>query len=108
MWILFNIFAVRGCFFCDPYDLRKENCLGNICKHSILDLISCEKHNELSNTICLQIDNYCKTCSIKEICGYGCPRTDIDNKENYFCCTHRILYTHIEEVVNKITGNYKH
>lgn len=94
-------------FFCDPYDLRKENCLGNIRKHSILDLISCEKHNELSNTICLQIDNYCKTCSIKEICGYGCPRTDIDNKENYFCCTHRILYTHIEEVVNKITGNYK-
>lgn len=94
-------------FFCDPYNLRKENCLGNICKCSILDLISCEKHNELSNTICMQINNYCKTCLVKDICGYGCPRTDVDNMENYFCLTHRILYAHIEKTVNEAALNDK-
>lgn len=89
-------------FFCDPYNLRKENCLGNISNCNVLDLVSCEKHQELSDVIRNQVDNYCKACSVKDICGYSCPRTDVDNGENYFCLTHRIIYAHIAEVVKEI------
>lgn len=88
-------------FFCDPYNLRKENCLGNISNYNVLEMVSCEKHKELSDVITKQINNYCKNCFVKDICGYSCPRTDVDDKENYFCTTYKIIYAHIAEVVKK-------
>ena len=89
-------------FFCDPYNLRKNNGLGNISNSTILDLITCDTHQKLSATIRMQVDKYCKNCSVTDICGFGCPRTDIENGENYFCPTHRILYTHIAEVIKEL------
>ena len=82
-------------FFCDPYNLRKENCLGNISECSISDMVSCSKHQELFNMIQKQVRDYCNKCSVKDICGYGCPRTDRDNEINYFCSANQILYSHI-------------
>lgn len=86
-------------FFCDPYNLRKENCLGNILEQSIPDMVSCSKHQDLSNIIQNQVKDYCCKCPVKDICGYGCPRTDQDNGINYFCPANQILYTHIANTI---------
>ena len=86
-------------FFCDPYNLRKENCLGNISEQSISDMVSRSKHQDLSNMIQKQVKNYCYKCPVKNICGYGCPRTDRDNGINYFCLANQILYTHIANTI---------
>ena len=83
-------------FFCDAYDVKKENSLGNILNEDIDKILKSELHKELTNNIQNNANNFCKNCEVRDVCGFGCPRTDLpDGNGNYFCYSNKVLYSHI-------------
>ena len=92
-------------FFCDAYDVKKENSLGNILENDIIQMLSSEKHRNLVQIVQNRSEKFCYDCEVKSICCFGCPRTDNANgNENYFCITNRMLYLHIVSKVVESTN----
>lgn len=91
-------------FFCDAYDIKKENSLGNIIENNVVQMLSSEKYRNLVQIIQNRAKSFCCDCNVKSICGYGCPRTDnVNGNENYFCTTNKMLYSHIASKVAENT-----
>lgn len=90
-------------FICDDSYFTK-NKISNIKSCSLINILSSEIfHNRIKETKKILL-NCCNKCDIKDICGCGCYRNDIDCfSKNYFCDTYKSLINHLQSYVDNLT-----
>lgn len=98
--------SIGNIFFCDEYNMRKDNILGNINLIKLNDIFLSDKYIKMYHESRIILESTCNKCNIKSICGCGCARNDSkSHKINYFCQSYRMLYQHINEVLEKNKSN---
>lgn len=96
----FSVTSNGDVCFCDEYDREKKNIIGNLNVDSIMQIVEGDRFQVIKRECKDIILTKCDSCSVYSICGAGCRRHDINNKQNYFCKTYTRLYEHIRKNVN--------
>lgn len=84
--------------FCDDYNLDRSGTLGNIKNTSLLNMLKTPAYQSKRAQAIQIVSKHCEKCSVFHLCKCGCMRND-HNGQNYFCETFKILYPHIQQVV---------
>ena len=99
-------------FFCDDFDLIKDQVLGNIIKSSFDDIFNTKLYRS-KKQCALNIYLECsKKCDLSSICGGGCPRHDLKTTDgeiqNYYCESFKSIIFHIRNIIEgKFIKNIK-
>ena len=98
----YTVRANGDILFCDSYELNTSP-IGNAFQNDLRVLINDDYINNLKIRTTLK-NKKCKNCIVKNICGMGCYRHDIQNGieiNNYFCETYLELYSHIKKCLDE-------